>query len=208
MEIYGMSGLNFTDFAGRPANTLFLAGCNLRCSFCHNKEVVNGVNREQLSISFVKAYMQGLRMNIPAVGIVFSGGEPTINKYFDRLCEEFKDYPMAIHTNGLVLPQFWENPFEAVVLSLKPRSEFGGWYGNTEYMYLINRAMRFYENAKHKEIRIVDSDSSGLAGCVDMLYTLRDDLKVDISSWKLNCIDNTSAASFSEANKELERWSA
>ena len=40
MKIHGLQKLTLLDFPGTTACTVFLAGCNLRCPFCHNWELV------------------------------------------------------------------------------------------------------------------------------------------------------------------------
>ena len=40
MKINGLQKLTLLDFPGRPACTVFLAGCNYRCPFCHNSDLL------------------------------------------------------------------------------------------------------------------------------------------------------------------------
>lgn len=42
MRIAGMQKLTLLDFPGKTAATVFTPGCNLRCPFCHNGELVAG----------------------------------------------------------------------------------------------------------------------------------------------------------------------
>ena len=42
MDINGLIKLTLLDFPGKTACTVFLAGCNLRCPFCHNASLVRG----------------------------------------------------------------------------------------------------------------------------------------------------------------------
>ena len=41
MDIHGLQKLTLLDYPGRTACTVFLAGCNLRCPFCHNSELLD-----------------------------------------------------------------------------------------------------------------------------------------------------------------------
>ena len=36
MEIAGLQSLTLLDYPGKVACTVFFAGCNLRCPYCHN----------------------------------------------------------------------------------------------------------------------------------------------------------------------------
>ena len=40
MKILGLQKLSLIDYPGKTAATLFLFGCNFRCGFCHNPELV------------------------------------------------------------------------------------------------------------------------------------------------------------------------
>jgi len=42
MKILGLQKLSLIDYPGKAAATLFLFGCNFRCGFCHNPELVVG----------------------------------------------------------------------------------------------------------------------------------------------------------------------
>ena len=42
MDISGIQKLTLLDYPGQCACTVFLAGCNLRCPFCHNASLVMG----------------------------------------------------------------------------------------------------------------------------------------------------------------------
>ena len=42
MEIQGLQKMTLLDYPGKVACTVFLGGCDLRCPFCHNRELVEG----------------------------------------------------------------------------------------------------------------------------------------------------------------------
>ena len=42
MDIHGVQKLTLLDFPGHVACTVFLAGCDFRCPFCHNGGLVLG----------------------------------------------------------------------------------------------------------------------------------------------------------------------
>ena len=45
MTIAGYQKLTLLDFPEHVATTIFLAGCNLRCPFCHNVELIENVDK-------------------------------------------------------------------------------------------------------------------------------------------------------------------
>ena len=67
------------DYPGRVATTLFTGGCNFRCPYCHNGDLIVGLND-------IKPYTKDdifdhlhKRRNV-LDGVVISGGEPTLNR--------------------------------------------------------------------------------------------------------------------------------
>ena len=42
MNISGLQKMTLLDFPGKVACTAFLSGCNYRCPFCHNAELLDG----------------------------------------------------------------------------------------------------------------------------------------------------------------------
>lgn len=99
MKISGLMKLTLLDFPGHVACTVFLAGCNFRCPFCHNGSLVRGgdieISREEL-LSFLKK-RQGV-----LDGVCITGGEPLMNKDVDELIKEIKSlgYLVKLDTNG------------------------------------------------------------------------------------------------------------
>ena len=39
-KIYGLEKMSLVDYDGHLCATIFLAGCNFRCPFCHNSSLV------------------------------------------------------------------------------------------------------------------------------------------------------------------------
>ncbi|MEG2557954.1 MAG: anaerobic ribonucleoside-triphosphate reductase activating protein, partial [Raoultibacter sp.] len=42
MKLSGLQKLTLLDFPGKTAATVFTPGCNFRCPFCHNSDLVVG----------------------------------------------------------------------------------------------------------------------------------------------------------------------
>ena len=42
MRISGLQKMTLLDFPGKVACTVFTPGCNMRCPFCHNSELLDG----------------------------------------------------------------------------------------------------------------------------------------------------------------------
>lgn len=101
MTIVGFQKLTLLDFPGKTACTIFTAGCNLRCPFCHNADIVLSPGeieafRPEEIISYLKK-RKGL-----IDGICITGGEPTLMADLPQFCNEVKDIGVALKldTNG------------------------------------------------------------------------------------------------------------
>lgn len=77
MVIGGIQKLTLLDYPDKVACTIFTYGCNLRCPFCHNKELVtesaSHIIPEQEIFNFLETRKGILD------GVCISGGEPFLN---------------------------------------------------------------------------------------------------------------------------------
>ena len=103
MKIGGLQKLTLIDYPGKIACTVFLSGCNFRCPWCHNPELVlpekiekNPKIPEKDFFNFLKS-----RKNL-LEGVVICGGEPCINKDLPEFCQKIKKlgYSIKLDTNG------------------------------------------------------------------------------------------------------------
>ncbi len=100
MDIYGLQKLTLLDFPGHVACTVFLAGCDFRCPFCHNGGLVLGgmtpLMDDAALLDFLKK-RQGL-----LDGVAVTGGEPLLRPDLPHLLEQIKalGYAVKLDTNG------------------------------------------------------------------------------------------------------------
>ena len=93
--------MTLLDFPGRVACTVFFGGCDMRCPFCHNAELLDGtapaVMDDEELLAFLKK-RQGL-----LDGVAFTGGEPLLQKDLPELAAKIRDlgYPVKLDTNGM-----------------------------------------------------------------------------------------------------------
>lgn len=100
MLIHGLQKMTLLDFPGRVACTVFLAGCDFRCPFCHNSELLEGnVPAETDSDAFFRFLKtrQGL-----LDGVAVTGGEPLLYPELGNLLEGIRElgFPVKLDTNG------------------------------------------------------------------------------------------------------------
>ncbi len=101
MKIGGLVKFTLIDFPGRPAAIVFTQGCNFRCRYCHNPELVyphlftEPVTEEEIW-SFLRRRQGTLE------GVVISGGEPTLHEDLPAFMGRLKEmgYATKIDTNG------------------------------------------------------------------------------------------------------------
>ena len=100
MKIHGLQKMTLLDFPGRVACTVFLGGCDFRCPFCHNFELVDGTAKpvmdEEELLGFLKK-RSGL-----LDGVAFTGGEPLLHRDLPELMRKIRDlgYAVKLDTNG------------------------------------------------------------------------------------------------------------
>lgn len=101
VAIGGVQKLSLVDYPGHVAAALFLTGCNMRCGYCHNPELVLP---ERLAPSIpIDEILLFLRSRIGKLdGVVISGGEPTIHDELPGLVRRIKamGYHVKLDTNG------------------------------------------------------------------------------------------------------------
>ena len=100
MEIQGLQKMTLLDYPGKVACTVFLGGCDLRCPFCHNGELVEGEAPAALNDGELTAFLkkrQGL-----LDGVCVTGGEPLLRPELEGLLSQIKSlgFPVKLDTNG------------------------------------------------------------------------------------------------------------
>ena len=101
MQINGFQKLTLLDYPGKVACTLFTAGCNLRCPFCHNASlVINPDMSAGIDTAEILDYLKK-RQGI-LEGVCISGGEPLLQPDIKDFIKEIKElgYSVKLDTNG------------------------------------------------------------------------------------------------------------
>ena len=101
MRIQGLQKLTLLDYPEHTACTVFTAGCNFRCPFCHNASLVVDIPKEaQISEEEFFAFLQK-RIGI-IDGVCVSGGEPLLQPDIEQFIRKIKDMGFAVKldTNG------------------------------------------------------------------------------------------------------------
>ncbi len=101
MKFNGFQKLTLLDYPGKVACTLFTAGCNLRCPFCHNASLVTHIDNvvsydEDEILDFLRK-RQGI-----LGGVCITGGEPLMQSGVTDFIKKVKElgFSVKLDTNG------------------------------------------------------------------------------------------------------------
>ena len=103
MIIAGFQRLTLLDYPGKIASTVFTVGCNFRCPFCHNPELVECITRDIKRDNTEKDFFNFLKKRQGKLeGICITGGEPTIQLDIIEFIKKVKKlgYLVKLDTNG------------------------------------------------------------------------------------------------------------
>lgn len=95
MHIYGLMKTTLLDYPGKVASTIFLGGCNFRCPFCHNMDLITGLNSiEEIPLQDVIKHLNSRKGVID--GVCITGGEPTLQPDLIDLIKMIKDIGLLV----------------------------------------------------------------------------------------------------------------
>lgn len=100
MKIVGLQKLTLLDYPGRVACTVFLDGCNFRCPFCHNSQLLEADAKALMDPEALLAFLKKRRGILE--GVCITGGEPTIHSELPDLLRSIRalGYAVKLDTNG------------------------------------------------------------------------------------------------------------
>lgn len=100
MNIHGLQKLTLLDFPQNVACTVFLGGCDFRCPFCHNWELIDGTAPAVMDEKELFKFLQTRKGLLD--GVVFTGGEPTLRKDLPDVMRQIREmgYKIKLDTNG------------------------------------------------------------------------------------------------------------
>lgn len=113
MKIMGLQKTTLLDYPGMVAATIFLGGCNMRCPFCHNMNIVeNSSLIGEYSITEIIDFLQKRQGILD--GVCITGGEPTLHPELPDFLTSIRNlgYKIKLDTNG-TNPSLLENLIEA-----------------------------------------------------------------------------------------------
>lgn len=109
MQIHGFHKTTLLDYPEHIAATVFTGGCNFRCPFCHNGELVLDPGAQpSITEEEVLSYLKKRREILQ--GVCVTGGEPTLQKDLKDFLRKIKElgYPVKLDTNGYRPGVLWD----------------------------------------------------------------------------------------------------
>ena len=99
MRLGGLLKMTLLDFPGRIACTVFTAGCNFRCPFCHNASLVTHLD-EEIAVDDFFSFLKKRQGMLD--GVCVSGGEPLMQPEMADFLANIRalGYATKIDTNG------------------------------------------------------------------------------------------------------------
>lgn len=101
MNIAGIQKLSLLNYPDKICCTVFTAGCNYRCPFCHNASIIQNQLSEK-SISQEEVIMFLKRRIGLLDGVCITGGEPLLQDHLENFIGEIKSlgFSVKLDTNG------------------------------------------------------------------------------------------------------------
>jgi len=104
LKIAGIEKLSLIDYPGKLAAIIFTHGCNLRCEYCHNPELVTQEITQENVFDPIKVlkFLKDRQNKLDAV--VITGGEPLLYDELEPFIKVIKEmgYLLKLDTNGLL----------------------------------------------------------------------------------------------------------
>lgn len=101
MHIQGLQKLTLLDYPSKTAATIFTCGCNFRCPFCHNSDLLFAPDSaDDLPVSDIMDFLKKRKKVLD--GVCVSGGEPLMQPDIADFLSSVKElgYLVKLDTNG------------------------------------------------------------------------------------------------------------
>ena len=101
MLIKGFQKLSLIEYPGKLSAIIWTGGCNFRCPFCYNRDIVLNYNKmKTIPEKEVIDFMLTRKGLLDAIAI--TGGEPTLQKDLPEFAQKIKDmgFLVMVETNG------------------------------------------------------------------------------------------------------------
>ena len=100
MVFGGIEKFTLIDYPGKIACMVYTIGCNFRCPYCHNPELVDETTDVRISEQEFFDFLDTRKGMLD--GVVITGGEPTMHEDLPRVMQEIKrrGFLVKLDSNG------------------------------------------------------------------------------------------------------------
>ncbi|MBK6832808.1 MAG: anaerobic ribonucleoside-triphosphate reductase activating protein [Bacteroidetes bacterium] len=210
--VYSITPFTLLDYPHKTACILWFAGCNMKCVYCYNPDIVFG--KGKISISEVLNFLNRRKSLLD--GVVLSGGECTSHKNIRQLLQEIKKlgFLVKIDTNGSnpekLINLINENLVDYVALDFKSTKEKFNEITKSNLFSEFEKTLNYLVKSKfpfevrttvHSELLNLEDlqsmteklENSGYRGKYYLQYYLNDVMSIgNISNTKRNYINTES----------------
>ena len=148
MHISGLQKMTLLDYPGKVACTVFLPGCNFRCPFCHNGQLLEGKQDVLMDDQELLTFL-GKRKGL-LDGVCITGGEPTLQPELASVIAGIKamGFAVKLDTNGshpeVLKDLVSRNLLDYVAMDIKNSPDaYGQTTGANVHLQLIEESIRF-----------------------------------------------------------------
>jgi len=124
MKIGFIQKTTLIDYPGKVAATIFVSGCNFRCRFCYNKDLVEG-NVDEIPEEEIFKFLESRKGLLEA--IVICGGEPTTHPDLPEFISKIKKlgFLVKLDTNGTNLDILKKVDVDYIAMDVKaPKDKY------------------------------------------------------------------------------------
>lgn len=102
MQIGGLQKTSLLDFPEKISAIVFTQGCNFRCGYCHNPELIVMKNTDNYTTDGVLEFLKTRRGKLD--GVVITGGEPCLQNGLIEFIEKVKEegFLVKLDSNGMM----------------------------------------------------------------------------------------------------------
>lgn len=125
--IGGLQKSSLIDYPEKICAIIFTQGCNFRCPYCHNPELIEMSSATAKAVAPVLAFLKKRQGKLD--GVVITGGEPTLHKDLPEFIRQIKDlgFCVKLDTNGtnpnMLQKLIEENLIDYVAMDIKASVE-------------------------------------------------------------------------------------
>ncbi len=100
MLIGGLQKSSLIDYPGKISAIIFTQGCNFRCPYCHNPEIIKQDSATALAVAPILDFLNTRKGKLD--GVVITGGEPTLQNDLPEFIKQIKNmgFDIKLDTNG------------------------------------------------------------------------------------------------------------